>query len=718
MNASRRRFLKRAGWVSCGVTVLGMGGCAAIPALPTFGQSDEVDIYTWVQLKPDGRIQYFLSRAELGQGISTGLSQVVAEELNVPLSQIDCHYQSTEAMAPCQMTVGSQSIENYLDLTARSAAFLRQTLQALAADKLGVKVDSLRPEYGGFKSADGRSVSYALLAKQAGIRIAPMPPDADVILLSRREASELEVVGRTVEPVHIRRIVTGKETYSRDVRLKGMQYGVIARPPQLGAKLKHFDSESAMAVPEVTQVVEHDGQLGIVASTPMAASKALEALSAQWYSLDAEQVATIQRSLDIDAFLEKQSLDHSAIDDGSLQAAMRNTSQTLTLRYDSPMIAHAAMEPRSGVANWHRDSDGQHCCDIWTGCQDPWLVQAAAAKALGINRKRVTVHNKRVGGAFGGRVLCQASIEAAWLSQAAGVPVKVQWRREEEFAYNYVGPQYSTRIDAGLDDTGAITYWQHRAVSAPILTSSMLVPPHLHWIANQIPDPGTRRGMESPYSFQHKRVEFADERVPMPTGPWRGLGAAPNTFAIECAIDELASAVNAHPIDFRLKYTDNSRFAECLRRMKIHTDSSKRPMGVAATIYKGVTYVAVAAEVILSDGKPRVNRLVCVHDCGRVIAPDQVRAQIQGNLVWGIGMALHETFELDSGIASTVNFDNYQLPRQLDVPDITIELIGEEHLPSGAAEASLAPVAAAIANAVFAVTAKRYRQLPIDVSVG
>lgn len=715
MNSSRRQFLKHSGWVACGVTVMGVTGCAVIPALPTFGTSEEGEIYTWVQLMPDGKIRYYLSRAELGQGISTGLSQVVAEEMHVALELIDCHYQSTAVMAPCQMTVGSQSIENYLDLTARAAAYLRHTLQSIAATDLGVQADELRSVEGGFETAGGLRTTYRTLIEKRDAEITPLPPNSDVRLLSQRKDSELKVVGKLVEPINIRRIVTGQEIYSRDVNLNGMQYGVIARPPQLGAKLRGFDKALALTVAGVNSVVEHDGQLGIVASTPIAAAQGLEALNVQWEPLDANQVSKVQRSLDIDEYLDNSKLDHSEIEEGSVKSAALNAAQTLSMRYDSPMIAHAAMEPRSGVAHWQTNESGKSFCEIWTGSQDPWLVQTAAAKALGISKKGVVVHNQRVGGAFGGRVLCQASVEASWLSKAVGVPVKIQWTREEEFRHNYVGPQFSTRIDAGLDAKGRITHWQHQAVGAPILTSSMLVPPYLHWAANLIADPGTKRGMITPYTFENQRVDFADERVPMPTGPWRGLGAAPNTFAVECAMDELASAAGEDPIQFRLKHTDNPRFAECLRRLQKHTRGSTGSIGIAAAIYKEVTFLAIAVEVTLINGRPRVSRLVCVHDCGRVISPDQVRAQIEGNLVWGIGMALYEEFKLDNAIASTTNFDHYQLPRQIDVPDMTIELVNSELPSSGAAEASLAPAAAAIANAVFSATSERHRKLPISI---
>lgn len=716
MNLSRRKFLLRSGWAAGGLTVMAVGGYSIVPPLPVFGKPDVSDIFTWVQLLPNGRVRYYLSRAELGQGISTGLSQVVAEELQLPLSMIDCHYQDTSTMAPCQMTVGSQSIENYLELTARSAAYLRETLQQRAATIFETSLKTISLGYGGFVLPDNQQIKYADLLSEGEASLAPLTPVREVKLLSLRPKAELSVIGKLVEPVHVRRIAEGQETYSRDVQVKNMHYGVLARPPQLGAKTIRFDSGAAKAVTGVIEVVTNSDDLAIVAKTPMAAAKGLEALAVEWDSLDREALAAVQQSLDIDRYLEDDALDHSAEATGSVQNGAENATQSFSLRYDSPMAAHAAMEPRSGVASWHVDDSGHHICEVWTGCQDPWLVKAAVAEAIGVDGSQVIVRNHRVGGAFGGRVLCQASVEASWLSKAVGVPVKVQWSREEEFRYNYVGPQFSTRIETGLDSNGRISHWHHQAVGAPILTTSMFLPPYMYWIADLLPDPGTQRGMTIPYAISNHQLDFADERLPMPTGPWRGLGAAPNTFAVECAMDELALAANQDPIEFRLKHLNHPRLSRCLKRLQSKIAGSQPTMGIAAAAYKGVTFLALAAEIEVKEDRIKVTRLICIHDCGRVISPDQVRAQIEGNLIWGIGMALKESFELDNGIARTTNFDSYILPRQVDVPDFEIELIDSNDAPSGAAEASFTAAAAAIANALSRVTGKRHRKLPLTVS--
>ena len=719
MKLSRRKFLIGTGWVAGGLTVVGVAGYSLLPPLPTFAVTAEEDIDTWVQMLPTGVVRFYVPRAEMGQGIGTGLSQVVAEELGVSLDRIDCQYQSTAAMAPCQMTVGSQSIENYFELTARAAASLRETLRERAANYFAASGNALAdatvtPVENGFAHGDDQFVSYEQLLQADEESIVPLLSSPNIELRSMRPASEWSVLGKSVKPLRIDDIVRGRETYSRDVRLPEMQYGAVARPPQLGAEVQRYNRDAAMTVAGVNAVVEHEGQVGVVAETPMAAASGVAALAVEWQTLSHEALERVQTTLDVDAFISADNFNHSGDEQGTLSDGVEAAKQTLSLRYDSPMVAHCAMEPRAGVAHFRLDDSGAEACDLWTGSQDPWLIQSAAADALGLGKEKVTVHNHRVGGAFGGRVLCQASIEAAWLSQAVKQPVKVQWTREDEFAYNYVGPQFSTRIDAGLDANGRISHWHGRAVGEPVLTSSMFFPQQLHWLANMVPDSGTSRGMELPYSITPLKTDFAIERLPMPTGPWRGLGAAPNTFAVESAMDELAQAAGVDPIEFRLQHLDNARLSACLTQLKQNVAATDRPVGVAAAVYKGVTYVAVAAQVEVESNKVRVTKLSCVHDCGRVISPDQVRAQIEGNLVWGIGMALTEQFDLQNGIAQTNNFDRYQLPRQSDVPDFDITLINSDAPSSGAAEAALAPVAAAIANAVFAITGKRYRQLPIS----
>lgn len=707
---SRRQFLVRSGWLAGGVTVL--SSCRLLPVMPTFGEPEPGDALTWVQMRADGRVRFFCPRSEMGQGISTSLVQVVAEELVLPNAAIDCVYPSTDQIPPTAMTVGSQSIEQFFEPTARAAATLRATLRDRAAKLRGIDPERLESIEGGFRLPDGSSLAYAELIEPDEQTV--VTPDAalgQAPLFSLRPASQRSSVGRLREQVHIGRIVTGAEIYSRDVRLEGLAFGAVARPPYLGAELEGHDRDAALAVPGVVSVVDGPAnRVGVVAETPMAAERGRQALACRWSELDAKTLERIQSPLDVDRAIEEGSLDHTPLDEGDLEAGRAAAVKHLDVRYDTPMVAHACMEPRSGVARFH---EGR--CEIWTGSQDPWFVRGHAARATGLSTAEITVHNHRIGGAFGGRSLCQASVEAAWLAQGSQRPVKVQWSRQEEFRFNYVGPQFSHRIEAGLLASGEIAYWHHRMVGSPILASSTMVPEHLHWAADIPADPGTWRGAEFPYAAENLRVDFADVRKPMPTGPWRGLGAAPNTFAVECAVDELAELSGTDPLVFRARHARHERLTRVIEEVREFAgwQTDRDPRGIAVTAYKDATFVAVVAQVEASVDVPRVTRLWCVQDCGLAVCPDQVRAQIEGNLVWGISMALYEEFRLENGIGATVNFDRYPIARNSDVPRIDVRIVDSELAPSGSGEAAFAPAAAAIVNAIARAHGERPRALPL-----
>ena len=702
---NRRQLLKATGWSAAGLTVVSMGGCSLIPPLPTFGMSSEEDALSWIKLGDNGVITFLLPRAEIGQGIDTGLTLIVAEELQTAPEQIRCHYQNTNDMKPCQMTVGSQSIENYGRLTALAAASLREELLRRAGQKLAVEPGDIACRDGSLVHGN-QEIRFADLLVAGEQSILPAGDVSTTVLLS--EQGGTRYVGRRATAIHQDRIVTGSETYSRDVVLPNMLFGKVARPPQLTAKLTKFDKTKAMAVSGVVAVIDGpEGQVGVVAETPMAADAGLVALDCQWSRLTEAEVANIDRSLDIDRAIDEGLLDHKPINEGEIGRGRERSVAEIDARFDTPMAAHASMEPRAGVAG-----PTENGVEVWTGSQDPWFVRSAVSKAIGLSEERVVVHNCRVGGGFGGRIHCQASLEAAWLAEAVQKPVKVQWSREDEFQYNYVGPQFSTRISSGVGEDGKIEYWHHQMVGAPVLTSSMLIPSHLHWLANIPADPGTIRGVELPYKVEHHRAETGDVRIPMPTGAWRGLGAAPNTFAVECAVDELAMAAGIDPIQFRIDNALDPRFVGVLERLADMTKGEDR-LGFAATAYKGVTFVALAAQIERTPRGLKIAKIWCVHDCGKMIAPDRVLAQVEGNLVWGVSTALHEDFKLEGGIGSTTNFDRYPVARMDDMPEFEIELVESEAPSSGAAEAALAPAGASIANAVSRTSGARVRALPI-----
>lgn len=716
---SRRQLLRQLGWAAGGLTIL--GACDRLPPLPTFAGTSSDDTYTWLQLLPDGRFLFYCPRTEMGQGIATGLQALIAEELNVPLSTVACRYPRTDQIPPTALTVGSQSMERFYQPTLELAAKLRDALRSRFADQTRTPVRDIVLMPGGFSNSKTDSATYRdLLAPREdtvlATEILEADPNAAARLLTEDPVHPDQYIGQFVSDHEINALVTGRSQYSIDLKLPNLHYGKIARPPFLGAELLACNRLAQLPT-GAQQLRGPNRELGVIATTPMAADEALAMLAPEWSQPTNAQREGFDRSFDIDTAIAADAFDHNPINTGNLERGRRAAAHTLSLRYDSAMTAHAAMEPRSGTARVTND-----ILEIWTGSQDPWLIRTYAAHLLAWPKDKVIVHNHRVGGAFGGRALCQASIEAAWLAVATKVAVKVQWTRTEEFQFNYVGPQFSHRIDCGVTPAGEISHWHHHMLGAPILTSSTMIPKGLRELADLPADPGTHRGTQLPYHCQNQQLHSADVRGFMPTGPWRGLGAGPNTFATESAMDALAEAAQADPLNFRLQQLRSPRLIAVTKTIakRCAWDRPRPPesaLGIAVSAYKDVTFVAVVAEVAIRDEIPTLTKLWCVHDCGRVIVPDQVKAQIEGNLAWGVSMARHERYQTKDGLGVPTNFHNYPIARGLDIPTLDIHLVESSIKPSGAGEAALAPTAAAIANAFARATGQRQQQLPFTFAV-
>ncbi len=701
MSLTRRSFLIRTGVVSGGLVAL--SSCGLMPALPTFAAPAREDALTWVQLKQDGSVKFYCPRSEMGQGIASSFTLLVAQELALPVTDIEFSYPNTTQIPPAKMTVGSESVQNFARPLALAAATLREALRHKAAEQLGVEPNAVEIHDGVCRVGDTSLTYREIMAEQALEVLTVGEAEVDLVLFSA-QASNTET-----RPAHQfdRDIVTGKEQYSRDTFAAGLVFGAVARAPWLGASMLGSNPSAAKSVPGVIKVIDGpNGEPGVIAETPMSAKAGIAALDVRWQVLRDAERQRIDEINDVDQLIDSGGFEHTPLNVGDIAAAKGKAAQEVNVRYDSPLTAHASMEPRAGVAHV---KDGH--CYVDTGSQDPWYVQAAVAKATGLPREKVIVQNHRLGGGFGGRIHCQASVEAAWLAMQTDRPVKVQWSREEEFTRNYVGPGFSHRIEAGVSDDGTIRYWHHRMVGSPILTSSALIPSNLHWAADFVPDPGTWRGAETSYQINDHLVEFSDIRRPVPTGAWRGLGAAPNTFAVECAIDELAEAAAIDPIDLRVKNAKSPRLRLVLERLRASLpDTTDRYFGIAAGAYKGVTFVAVAAEV---NAMGKLVGLWCAHDCGRMISADRVSAQVESCLVWGIGMALSEKYVVENGIGVTNNFHKYTVPRISDVPPIHIELVDSTEDATGAGEAAFPPTTAAIVNAMAKIK-PRQRSLPLS----
>jgi isoquinoline 1-oxidoreductase beta subunit len=460
----------------------------------------------------------------------------------------------------------------------------------------------------------------------------------------------------------------------------------------------------------------HAEGLGIVARTPGALDRIEAALAPRWQVHGAGGPGDIDAAIDIDRRLARSPQRARTLHDDSLDGG---APWHVDLRFDIPLAAHAAIEPRAAVAEF----DASGALQLWVGSQDPFYVRDVLVRHLRLPEERVVVHAQRIGGAFGGRTLCTVELEAALLARAAGAPVKVQWTRAQEFRHGFHRQPSSHRVRVRLRD-GRLHEWWHAFAGSHILFTSAGFPLWLQRMADFVGDPGVARGAEPPYRMHARRIGFDTVRLPVHTGPWRGLGAAPNVFAIECTIDECARVAGVDPVDFRLAHIDDPRLARVLRRAAGAAAWAARPAddaprlrgrGVACGIYKAMSYAAVVAdvEIDVGAGSVRVTRLLCAHDCGRVINPDQVRAQCEGNLVWGLGMVLIEGLPVDGSGVAAVSFADAPIPRLADVPPLQVEIVDEGDPPSGAGETVIVAAGAAIANALRNACGLRLQRLPL-----
>jgi isoquinoline 1-oxidoreductase beta subunit len=680
---SRRRFLQASG---AGLTVAFLAGCA-LPVIPKRPAPTLGDAMGWVQAR-DGRFVLFIPRVEMGQNVLTALKQIACEELGAGWDQVEARLPSTRDIARARATVGSDSIKDFALPLAQACAVLRDALAA------GQTQASLQP------------------------RERPMAE------LHAFRPGRLAHIGREAPLEQGEAIVRGQPLYVADVRRPGQCFGRVIRAPaspELKATLRTMNEAAARAVPGFVALVRderlaqgHSEGIGLVARTPAALNRIEAALEAQWTVEARDLAAEVAALIDVDSPSNRR-LSH-AIHDDPLPA---DAPWQIDLRFDIPLAAHAAIEPRAAVAEFGPDGHLQ----LWVGSQDVFYQRDVMAKRFGLSDQQVTVHAMRVGGAFGGKTICTVELEAAVLARASGQPVKVQWTRAQEFRQGFHRPPSSHRVRVRLHD-GRLQHWSHRFVSSHILFTNAAMPVWMQRAADLIGDAGVARGATLPYRAAARSTRFDAVRLPVFTGPWRGLGAGPNSFVIESVMDECARLAHADPVAFRLAHIDDPRLARVLQRASERAGWStpqtaaegqpRRGRGVACGIYKAMSYAAVVAEVeVADDGTVRVTRLVCVHDCGRVVHPGQVRAQCEGNLVWGLGMVLTDALPLAGAEVAAEGFAQSPIPRLGDVPAMDVVLVDEGDAPSGAGETAIVAAAGAIANAVRDATGVRVTRLPV-----
>ncbi len=556
-------------------------------------------------------------------------------------------------------------------------------------------------------SAGSRHLSYGELVDAA----AALPsPALDKVTL--KDPKDFTLVGTSVKRLDTPDKINGRAEFGIDTKQPGMKIAAIAISPVFGGKPKSLNEQAALAVKGVRQVVRIDEAVAVVADHMGAAQKGLEAAAIQW---DDGPNATVS-SADIIRQLEAQSNQPGAVarNDGDAQQALARSAKRLDAVYQAPFLAHAAMEPMNCTV--HARKDG---CDVWVGTQAPTLTQSVVAAVTGLPKDTVNIHNHLLGGGFGRRLEPDGTVLAVKIAQQVDGPVKVIWSREQDIQHDMYRPYYYDRLSAGLDADGKPVAWTHRVCGSSIV--ARYVPP---LFKNGLDFDAVESAAEPPYALPNIHVDYVRVEPPgIPTAFWRGVGPTHNVFVVESFMDELAHAANRDPIAYRKALLGHNPRALAVLSLAAEKAGWGQPLlprrgrGVSLQFAFGSYLSAVAEVEVASDGSLKVHRVVCAVDCGMVVNPDTVEAQIQGGSLFGLTAALYGSITLKDGRVEQSNFDTYRPLRIEEAPVVETFLVRSTAAPGGIGEAATAIVSPAVTNAIFTATGKRIRKLPIDTTL-
>ena len=661
----------------------------------------------WFELLPDNRVRLFLPKVEMGQGVHTALAQAAADELEVEWKNLEVLSAATgQGLDDPVGTSASNSVSSLYPILRQAGATVRQMLRAEGARQLGRPVAETAAEQGYvFVKADPAvRRSYGEIMAAAPALAVPEQP------APLKTAAELRYIGKPMPRVDLRAKVLGRATYGIDVRLPGMTYGAVAHPPTVAGKLKRATAGRAESMPGVIKVVidQKVGFAGVVAESREQAYAALDALDLTWDAGHPWQQAEVENAVTAGGaggvVIQRE---------GTVAGRLR-AGAAVEAEYRVPMAYHAHFEPLTAVADV---KDG--AAHVYTSTQAAVSVRGDVAAALGLKPEAVVVSQPYLGAGLGHKVETKAAVEAVRLSQAAGRPVHLVWSREEDFRNSFVRPPTHHILRASLAADGRIEALVHEQASCKVAL------PFLPAIAGAVlgHDFGAWRGARIGYSIPNRETIAWVAELPFLTGWWRGLGLLPNTFAVECFMDEVAIAAGLDPIELRLRHLPEGRLGERLAgvlraaadRAGWNTPApAGRARGVACCADYG-TLVAAVAEISVAGGQVRVHKVTVAVDPGVIVNPDGVAAKVEGNAIMGVSSALLEEVTVADGVLSPANFGAYRILNMAAAPEVEVVLLQGDDQPHGIGEPPIGPVAPAVANAVHALTGRRLRRLPLQL---
>jgi isoquinoline 1-oxidoreductase beta subunit len=664
----------------------------------------------FIRIGGDGQVVLTMPYVEMGQGTYTSIPMLIAEELEVDLKQVRLEHAppneklyGNPLLGGLQATGNSNAVRAAWQPMRTAGATARTMLVAAAAKRWNVDPASCRAQSGEvLHPPTGRRVTYGELAADA----ARVPVPEGVAL---KQPKDFKLIGTPAKRLDAPAKVNGTAVYGIDARPPGVKIATLAQSPVFGGRVKTIDDAAAKAVKGVRQVVRLDAAVAVVADHMGAAKKGLAALKIEW-----DDGAHAKLSTDAVAReLEQATLKPGAVAEniGDADAAMASAVTKVEAVYQLPFLAHATMEPMNCTV--HVRADG---CEVWVGSQVIPRAQATAAEVTGLPLEKVVVHNHLLGGGFGRRLEIDGVTRAVEIAQHVDGPVKVVWTREEDIQHDMYRPYWFDRMSAGLDGQGKPVAWKHRFAGSSVI--ARWAPP---FFKNGLDGDTTEAAIKLAYALPNKHVEYVQVEPPgIPTAFWRSVGPSHNVFVVESFMDELAAAAKQDPVAYRLALLDQTPRAKAVLALAAQKAGWGGPLpkgsgrGVSLQ-HAFATYMAMVADVeVAKDGAVRVRRVVCAVDCGTVVNPDTVRAQIQSAIMFGITAALYGEITLKDGRVEQTNFDTYQILRMNEAPAVEVHIVQNFEPPGGMGEAGTSAIVPAVANAIFAATGKRLRKLPVD----
>jgi nicotinate dehydrogenase subunit B len=732
MNApilSRRSFTKGIGGIVLAFTLapsdlLAQDAAVRLPgSLQTNRRLD-----AWLRINADGTATVFTGKVELGQGILTALQQIAAEELDLPLNRLKMISGDTGATPNEGQTAGSQSVENSGTALRMAGAEVRAMLVELAAKKLGAAADTLKVENGVISAADGRKATYGELAAEADLKreaTAKVKP---------KDPSKHKVVGQSIARSDIPPKLFGGTAYVQDLRPAGMVHGRVVRPPRYGSTLEGVDEAQVKSLPGVIAVVRDGSFIGVIAQREEQAVKAREALAkaAKW-----KPGPELPDPANIHAHLK--SLPNTTSEIGVKQATvLASAGKTLEATYTKPYLAHAPIGPSAAIAEF---KDGK--LSVWSHTQGVFPLRAELVKALKMQPQDIRCIHVEGSGCYGQTGADDVALDAALLARAVpGRPVRLQWMRDDEFAWEPYGAAMSMSVRASLDADNRIADWHYELWSnthsmrpqstdgTNVLAAWYMAEPQMHGAPRGIPQPagGGDRNAIPLYDFPNQKiVHHFIPQMPIRVSALRTLGAYANVFALESFMDEMAALAKADPVAFRLAHMKDPRARAVIEKVAAianwkpgEAGNLSRGRGISFAKYKNLAcYVACIADVEVdrATGKVRVSHVWSAVDSGLIINPDGLKNQIEGGIIQSASWTLYEQVRFDKNGITSRDWASYPIMTMPEVPKVTVELINRPNeRPLGAGEGSQGPAVAAIANAVARATGKRLRDLPLDAA--